>query len=86
MKRTITVMNYLEVIGSISHMCGGEYKEFFEEYSKKEEDDRESFVFDTVSKGEITDVEIVSEDMVDFLNLPNNQMWFISTWNQEYVS
>ena len=86
MKRTITVMNYLEVVGSIAHMCNTDYKDFFEQYKGKDESERECFVFDSVNCGSISDVESVSEDMADFLNLPSGQYWFISTWNQEYVS
>lgn len=86
MERTVKVMNYLQVVGSIAHMCNGEYKAFFEHYEKTEEEDRETFVFDAVDRGEIVDVKIITEETVEFLNLPENQTWFISKWNNEYVS
>ena len=85
MKRTITAMNYLEVIGSIAHFCHTDYKSFFDNYEKLEDNERESFVSACVGQGEISDVEELTEEMMEFLNLPEDQKWFISTWNDEYV-
>lgn len=85
MKRTITVMNYLEVIGSIAHFCHTDYKGFFDNYEKLEDNEREFFVSTCVEQGEISDVEELTEEMMKFLNLPEDQKWFISTWNNEYI-
>jgi len=85
MERKVTVMNYLEVVGSIAHMHDAEYTDFFKEYDAAAEDERENIVSDAVSNGNITDVEIVPENVAEFLNLPDEKTWFISTWNGEYV-
>ena len=85
MERKVKVMNYLEVVGSIAHMHDAEYEDFFKKYKEAVEDERESVVADAISNGDITDVEVVPENVADFLDLPDNQIWFISTWKREYV-
>ena len=85
MKREVTVMNYLEVMGSIAHLLDSDYKEFFETYKELDEEVRDDFVAGTTRQGEISNFRVLSDDIIDFLGLPDNQHWYISTFDAEYL-
>lgn len=84
MTRKVTVMNYLEVVGSIAHLCNTDYKDFFEKYSLLDEECREDFVVGSVIE-EIIDFEVLDDKTIEFLDLPRNQHWFICTFDNEYI-
>lgn len=89
MERKITVMSAEEVLGSMILVLD-EYPDLMERIKKNVEDK------DGYSLGEIlaqyyydgkkiVDVEMLDEQTIEFLNLPENKPWFISTFNNEYV-
>ena len=89
MERKITVMSAEEVLGSMILVLD-EYPDLMERIKKNVEDE------DGYSLGEIlaqyyydgkkiVDVEMLDEQTIEFLNLPENKPWFISTFNNEYV-
>ena len=85
MTRKVTVMNYLEVVGSIAHFCNNEYKNFFENYANVEEEEREDFVRNCVEQGGLSDFKLLDGEVLDFLDLPENNLWFICTFDNEYI-
>lgn len=84
MTRKVTVMNYLEVVGSIAHLYNTDYEDFFEKYSLLDEECREDFVVGSVIE-EIIDFKVLDDKTIEFLDLPRNQHWFICTFDNEYI-
>lgn len=90
-KISVTTMNYLEVLGSIAHMANSDYKDFFEEYcSIEDEGNRKLFVYESVLDGDIPDIEVVPEIVLEFLGLPSHMVpgdgdCYICTYNLEYL-
>ena len=89
MERKITVMSAEEVIGYMILLLD-EYPDLMERIRKNEVND-DGYSLGTIltqyyyDGHEIVNVAMLDENMVEFLNLPSDRPWFISTWHSEYV-
>lgn len=86
MERKITVMSAEEVLGSMLLVLD-EYPDLMERIKKNEDgynlgEILAQYYYDGKK---IVDVEMLDEETIEFLNLPENKPWFISTFNNEYV-
>lgn len=86
MERKITVMSAEEVLGSMLLVLD-EYPDLMKRIKKNEDgynlgEILAQYYYDG---NRIADIEMLNEEIVEFLNLPENKSWFISTWHDEYV-